>query len=230
MAQAVTLGAERRSKSGKSAARALRREGKVPAVLYGHGRDSESLALNATELEKALQGIAAESTVIELKVDGSPAQVLIRELQRHPTRLHITHVDFYEIHAGETLTLGVPVRLVGTPIGVKDQGGILEQYLREVEIEVLPQHIPEHVELDVSELEIGDSLHVSDLAIPNAEILEEMAATVCTVVAPRVEEEPVPAEALEPAEPELIRRPKDEEEGDGDGEGEDAEEREKREE
>lgn len=226
MAQAVTLGAERRSTSGKSAARAIRRQGKVPAVLYGHGRQSESLAVNATELEKALQGIAAESTVIELKVEGAPAQVLIREIQRHPTRLHITHVDFYEIHAGETLTLGVPVKLVGTPKGVKDQGGILEQYLREVEIEVLPQHIPESVELDVTGLEIGDSLHVSDLAIPNAEILEESDATVCTVVPPRVEEEPVPAEAQEIAEPELIRRPKAEEEGEGEG----AEEREEREE
>ena len=225
MAQAVTLGAERRSQSGKSAARALRRDGKVPAVLYGHGRDTESIAVNATELEKALHGIAAESTVIELAVDGTPSQVLIREIQRHPTRLHITHVDFYEIHAGETLTMGVPVKLIGNPKGVKDDGGILEQYLREVEIEVLPANIPEHVTLDVAALEIGDSLHVRDLVIPNAEILEDMDATVCTVVPPRVEEEPVAAEPEEMAEPELIRRAKDDEE-DGEGEAEEREERE----
>lgn len=225
MAQPVTLAAELRTTKGKSAARALRRDRKVPAVLYGHGRDSASLAVNATELDKALQGIAAESTVIELKVDGTPAQVLIREIQRHPVRLNITHVDFYEIHAGKTLTLGVPVKLVGTPKGVKDQGGVLEQFLREIEIEVLPQHIPDHLEVDVSALEIGDSLHVRDLAVANAEILEEVDATVCTVVPPRVEEEPVPAEAAEIAEPELIRRPKAEEEEAAEGEaGEEREE------
>jgi large subunit ribosomal protein L25 len=227
MAQPVTIKAERRTTKGKSAARALRRDGKVPAVIYGHGRNSASLAVNATELDKALQGIAAESTVIELKVDGAPSQVLIREIQRHPVRLNITHVDFYEIHAGETLTLGVPVKLVGTPKGVKDQGGVLEQFLREIEIEVLPQHIPDHLELDVSALEIGDSLHVRDLAVTNAEILEELDATVCTVVPPRVEEEPVPAEPAEMVEPELIRRPKEEEEG---VEGEGGEEREEKEE
>lgn len=219
MAQTITISAERRTTTGTSAARAIRREGKVPAVIYGHGRDSASLAVSGMELDKALQGIAAESTVIELKVDGTPAQVLIREIQRHPTRLHITHVDFYEIHAGETLTLGVPLRLVGTPSGVRNQGGVLEQFLREIEIEVLPKDIPDQLELDVTELEIGDSLHVRDLSVANAEILDEPDATICTVVPPRVEEEPVVAEAAaEMAEPELIRRPREEEEGEEAGE------------
>lgn len=224
MAQTVKISAEHRTAAGSSKARALRRNGKVPGVLYGHGRDAESLTISAADLDKALQGISAGSTVIELDVQGTASQVLIREIQRHPTRSHITHVDFYEIHAGETVTLEVPVRLVGSPAGVRNEGGVLEQFLREIEIEVLPQNIPDHVELDVTALEIGSSLHVRDLQIANAEILADPDTTVCTVVPPRVEEEaPVAAPLEEVAEPELIRKPR-EEDDEGAGEEESAEE------
>lgn len=227
MAQTVTIAAERRQTRGKGAARRSRRQGRVPAVIYGHGREAEALTVSALELGKALHGIAAESTVIDLAVDGAPSKVLIREIQRHPTRMHITHVDFYEIHAGEKITLEVPVRIVGAAEGVRNDGGVLEHFLREIEIEVLPQDIPDRVDVDVTELGIGDSLHVSDITVPNAKILTEADTTICTVVPPRVEEEkPVVAELeAEVAEPELIRRPKAEgEEEEGGSEGEDAEE------
>lgn len=213
MAQTVTINAERRRGTGKGAARQLRRDGKVPAVIYGHGRDPEALALSAAELDRALVGIAAESVVIDLAVDGTPVKTLIREIQRHPTRKTILHVDFYEVHAGEKITVGVPIRLVGSPEGVRNSGGVLEVFLREVEIEVLPKDIPEQVELDVTDLGVGHSLRVSDLNLPGVRILDEREATVCTVVPPRVEEEPV-VEAVEEelVEPELIRKPKEEEE------------------
>lgn len=213
MAQPVSLSAEQRTDTGKGVARKLRSRGRIPAVIYGHGRESVPLSVSAVELDKTLQGISAESTVIDLAVDGHGVQALIREIQRHPTRMNITHVDFYEIHAGEQISLDVPIRLVGSPEGVRNSGGVLEQFLRELEIEVLPRDIPDHIDVDVTELGIAQSLHVSDISVPNAKILSDPDTTICTVVPPRVEEaEPVEAvEAVEVAEPELIRKPKAEE-------------------
>jgi len=141
MAETVTLAAERREDTGTGAARKLRREGKIPAVIYGHGREPEALAVQQAEADKLLQ-TAGSSTVIELSVDGTPVRTLIREIQRHPTRKNITHLDFLEIHAGERLTVDVPLYLVGSPDGVRHAGGVLEQFLREIEIEVLPKDIP----------------------------------------------------------------------------------------
>jgi large subunit ribosomal protein L25 len=210
MAQTVTVNAERRSTSGKGAARQLRLAGMVPAVVYGSGRETESLTLNRADLEKVLQGTSG-STVVELSVDGKPLRALIREIQRHPTRKTITHVDFLEIHAGEKITVDVPLTMVGTPEGVRNAGGVLEQFQREIEIDVLPRHIPERIEVDVSALEIGDSIHVSDISVENAEILMDGSQTICTVVPPRVEEVAVPEvveEEEEGAEPELIRKSK----------------------
>ena len=214
MAHTVTIKAERRSGTGKGAARQTRRAGKIPAVIYGHGREAQSLAVSAKELEKALHGIPAGSTVIELKVNGDSTKALIREIQRHPTTKTIMHLDFYEVHTGERLRLNVPFHLVGSPAGVRNSGGVLEQFLREVSIEVLLRHIPERIDLDVTDLEIGQSLHVSDLDVPNAKILTDPKATICAVVPPRVEEERPVVEAVEEEveEPELIRRPKAEEE------------------
>jgi large subunit ribosomal protein L25 len=228
MAQIVQLSAEKRPLSGTGAARAMRRSGRVPAVIYGRGREPSPLALSATEVDRLLERIHPESTIVELTVDGETVKTLIREVQRHPVRPGVVHVDFYEIHAGERIRLEVPIHLSGVPEGVRNQGGTLDQVIRTVEIEVLPSDIPERVELDVSALTIGRSVHISDLQIPNAEILMEAGLTVATVVAPRVEEvaapaavEGVPVEgealaapavAAEPAEPELIRKRKAEEE------------------
>ena len=215
MAQTVTLAATAREKTGKGAARQARFKKQVPAVIYGHGRTTQPLMVDALALEKALTGIEPESTLIELTVDGKKARTLIREIQRHPIRPDIIHVDFYEIKADEKVTLKVPVRLVGTPDGVRNAGGVLDQVTREVEIEVLPENIPDRVELDVSALKIGDSVHVSELSIPNAVILTGADLTIATVVPPRAEEVVAPtAEATtEVAEPELIRKVREDEEG-----------------
>lgn len=219
MAETMVLAAQRRTESGKGAARKLRTSGFIPAVVYGHGRETQSLAVAQTELDKVLHRIARGSTVFDLTIDGQTVQALVREIQRHPTKKTVTHLDFYEIHAGERITLDVPVTLVGSPEGVRSAGGVLEQFLRALEIEVLPRDIPEHVEVDVTNLGIGHSLHVSDISVPNAVVLSDPHTTICTVVPPRVEEEPVPELAEEEAaEPELIRKPREDEEESEEGE------------
>ena len=223
MAQIVSLAASPRQATGKGAARRARFTGKVPGVIYGHGRDSQPLEVEAKALEKALQGIEPASTIIELTLDGKQTRTLIREIQRHPIRPDIIHVDFYEIHAEEKVKLKVPVHLVGSPDGVRNAGGVLDQVTREVEIEVLPENIPDRVELDVSVLKIGVSLHVHHLQIPNATILTAPELTIATVVPPRAEEvaAPTPEAVTEVAEPELIRKVREgeEEEGEAAAEG-----------
>src|SRR5260221_14359046 len=171
MARADASTARQRRAAGKGGGGQRRLGGKAPAVIPGHGRPTQPLTLDAKALEMALSGIEPASTLFEVTVDGKKTRALIREIQRHPVRPDVIHVDFYEIHADEKVKLKVPVHLVGTPDGVRNGGGVLDQVMREVEIEVLPEHIPERVELDVSALLIGHSVHVSNLSIPNATIL-----------------------------------------------------------
>lgn len=221
MAESLVLDATKRTESGKSAARQLRREGRIPAVIYGHGRDPEALTISQADFEKTLASISG-TTVIKLKVGSKTSSALIQEIQRHPTKLQILHVDFLEVHKGEKLTVRPPIRLVGSPHGVRNQGGVLDQILRELEIRVLPKDMPDHIQIDVTALTVGQSIHVSDLDVPNVEILTDSHATICTVVAPRVEAEAAELAGAEEegiAEPELIRRPKEEEAGEADSAG-----------
>lgn len=214
----ANLSAKKRTDSGKGAARKLRSAQQIPGIIYGHNREPQMLALDWRELERMLERIAPETTVIELDIDGTTSRTLIREIQRHPFKRQVLHVDFLELVAGERVTVDVPVVLVGTPAGVRNSGGILDQILREVTVDVDPSSIPNHIELDVSALEVNESLHVSNLAAPEGvEIQDDPDATVCVVAPPRVEAEPEPAVAeaeTEGAEPELIRKEKEgEEEG-----------------
>jgi large subunit ribosomal protein L25 len=216
MAQQANLQVATRTDTGKGAARSLRRSGKVPGVIYGHNRQAEALAIDSGALSKMLIGISAGTTVLDVVVDGRPAvKALIREIQRDSVRpAEILHLDLYEVRADEKVTLAVPIHLVGIPDGVRNFGGVLDHVLRELEIEVLPADIPEHVELDVTALTIGHSLFVRDVKIEKAEILNDPDTPVCTVVAPRTEEAPaVVEEVAAPTEPELIRKPKPEDEG-----------------
>jgi large subunit ribosomal protein L25 len=215
MAQQANLQVATRADTGKGAARSLRRQGKVPGVIYGHNRQAEALAVDSLALKKMLLGISAGTAVLDVIVDGRPAvKALIREIQRDSVRpAEILHLDLYEVRADEKVTLAVPVHLIGIPDGVRNFGGVLDHVLREVEIEVLPADIPEFVELDVTALAIGHSLFVRDLKVEKAEILNDPDTPVCTVVAPRTEEAPaVVEEVAAPAEPELIRKPKPEDE------------------
>ena len=218
MAEQATLRAEKREGTGKGAARQLRREGWIPAVIYGHGEDSRHLKVRGEALDALLGRISVDNTLIGLEVDGGTEQVLIREVQRHPVRPDVLHVDFFHIREDETIRVDVPLHLTGKSMGV-EEGGILQQNKHEIAVECLPGDIPEYFELDVSSLEIGDSLHVSDLPASGVQILEDLDLTVCTVVPPTtitVEEEEVAEEAvlLEELEPEIVGREEEEAEGD----------------
>jgi large subunit ribosomal protein L25 len=215
MAQQANLQVATRTTTGKGAARSLRREGKVPGVIYGHGRAAEAVTVETAALTKMLVGISAGTTIVDVAIDGrAPVKALIREIQRDALRpAQILHLDLYEVRADEQITLAVPVHLVGIPDGVRNFGGVLDHSLRELEIEVLPSDIPEHVELDVTALTIGHSLFVRDITIEKARILNDPDTPVCTVVAPRTEEAPAVVEEVVSTEPELIRKPKPEAEG-----------------
>jgi large subunit ribosomal protein L25 len=219
MAQQANLQAATRRETGKGAARSLRREGKVPGVIYGHDRAPEALAVDTAALNKMLINISAGTTIVDVAIDDrAPVKVLIREIQRDALRpAQILHLDLYEVRADEKITLEVPVHLVGIPDGVRNFAGVLDHSLRDLEIEVLPANIPERVELDVTALTIGHSLFVRDVTIPNARILNDPDTPICTVVAPRTEEAPAVVEEAVTTEPELIRKPKPEE---GEDEGE----------
>ena len=223
MATQATINAAPRTGGGKGAARALRRDGKIPAVLYGRGREAEAIVVDNTALTRLLTQIAAATTIVEVAVEGrAPVQALIREIQRNPVRpADIIHLDLYLVQAGQKVTIEVPVRLTGVPDGVKNFGGVLDQILHDMSIRVLPADIPEHIDVDVSALAIGQSIHISDLQEQNKyEIMNEESQTICTVVAPRAEEVVAPvAEEVAPVEPELIRKAKPEEEAEGEAEG-----------
>ncbi|MGI9078871.1 MAG: 50S ribosomal protein L25/general stress protein Ctc [Gemmatimonadaceae bacterium] len=209
----ASLTATPRSETGKGAARKLRAERRIPAVIYGHHRQPQALSLDGRELDKLLDRIAAETTVVELAVSGSSARTLIREIQRHPFRREVLHVDFQELVAGERITVDVPIVLIGNPNGVRNEGGVLDQVMRQLNVDVDPSSIPNHIDLDVTNLELNESLHVSDLKLPEGvRVLDDENATVCVVSPPRVAEEAPAVEAVEGiAEPELIRKTKAEE-------------------
>lgn len=220
----VKLDAQLRTETGKGAARSLRREGWVPAVLYGYGEETRACQVETKEMEKLIQSGAYESTLIDLNLqNGETSRVLIREVQIHPYRPEVLHVDFLAVHKGEKVRLDVPIRLLGVAPGVKE-GGIMEHLRHEVEVRCDPDEIPEALEFDISQMDIGDSVTVGQLGVPaGVEILEDLDSTVAAVVPPsvhKVEEEEVPeeeallAEEEEEAEPEVVGRgkAKDEEE------------------
>ena len=218
MPQQANIEAQTRADTGKGAARALRRTGRVPAVIYGHGRPSETVTIETLALTKMLGTISAATAIVDVTVDGrAPVKALIREIQRDPLRpVNILHLDLYEVRADEQVKVSVPVRLVGVPDGVRNFGGVLDQVLYSLEVEVLPADIPDHIDLDVTNLAIGHSLFVREVEVAKARILNSPDSPVCSVVAPRTEEAPVAApeaEVAAPVEPELIRKPKAEAEG-----------------
>lgn len=198
------MGATKRDGTGKGAARQMRLGGRVPAVLYGKGMESVSLSVDAREALQLFHSISVENTVVGLAVEGEkePVQTLVREIQTHAYRDDLIHIDFLRIQKGVVVDVEIPVHLVGVAVGVKMGGGTMEQIIHELPVRCIPSKIPELLELDVSELDLGESLHVSDLAIPDGvEVTVDLGRTLCSVAAPRAEEvEEVDEEALELAE------------------------------
>jgi large subunit ribosomal protein L25 len=207
MAENATLKAAVREETGKGAMRRLRREGRIPAVIYGHGEETRSLSVDAHDFEMLVKNHSLDTTLVELTIEGesrkgAPVRTLVAEVQTHPYKPQVLHVDFQQIHAGERVTVEVPVHLVGTAAGVR-AGGVLQHVLHQIEVECTVEEIPESFDLDVSGLEIGDSIHVSDLTVPEGvDVLIDAVRTICTVAAPTVLEVPEAAPAA--AEPERV--------------------------
>lgn len=197
------LNAEPREDKGKSGTHKLRREGWVPAILYGGGGEPRNLRVAAKEMDSLFRSLESEHALIGLNVGSEKHSVLIREVQHHPTRGDVLHVDFHRISETEKIRVQVPVHLTGVPIGVKDHGGILEHFLREVNVECLPKDLPDHLEIDISHLNLLDTIHVSDIASERLTILDEPTAPVCVVSRPSLvktpEEEAAEAAAAEAA-------------------------------
>ncbi len=215
----IPLSASKRETLGKGGARKARSAGQIPGVLYGHGEDPIAVAVSAREFEVALRQHKGGNPIVNLAVGGaSEYTALIRDVQYDPLSRAILHLDFQHISLTEQIEVKIAIKLTGLAIGVKDGGGILEAILRELEVRCLPTQIPSAIEADVSNLAVGDSLHVRDLNVPNVTVLTDADTTVATVVPPTVMEEKAPEEAAAvaatgAAEPEVIAKGKKEEEG-----------------
>jgi large subunit ribosomal protein L25 len=191
------LAAENRSDAGKGAARRLRASGRVPAVLYGHGTKPQHLSVDARQFGQALRTDAGANVLISLEVGRDQHLALAKEIQRHPVRGDLIHVDFIQVRRGEKVHVQVPVHLVGEAPGVRE-GGIADQDLYQLNVEAEVTAVPEAVEADLSGLGIGDVLRVGDLKAPaGAVLLDDPEAAVVSVVAPTVEAEPQAEEAAE---------------------------------
>lgn len=203
----ASLNARPREEHGKGAARKLRASGRVPVVVYGHGDRTQTLSVDALELEKLLARISVENTLIELSVEGAGStRALIREVQMHAFKPEVLHLDLMQVHAGETLRLNIPVRLVGTPEGVRNGGGVMDHVLYDLEVECLPGNIPDAIDVDVSALEVGESARVRDVEVADVKVLNDPDLPIVSVLAPTVPVlEPEAAAVETGAEPELVR-------------------------
>lgn len=203
----VKLKAHPREEQGKQAAKHLRSRGMIPAVVYGHGERTISISIDGSEFKRILKREKGDNIIVDLSFDENGSKkTIIKEIQRNPVTSEIIHVDFQHLIPTEEIEIDVPIILVGTSAGVKE-GGLLEHILRKVSVRCLPKDIPSHLELDVSELKIGESIHVSDLHIKGGEILDHPEETVVTVLMPRgyaveEEEEAVAEEEAVPEEEE----------------------------
>lgn len=212
--KAVRLQAQLREGTGKGWAHKLRRRGGVPAVIYGAQEASLSLELEAKQMQRFLQTQEAENVIIDLELSGArPAikKAVVKEVQLDPVSGRILHVDFQHVSMTKKIKVRVPIHLLGSATGVKNQGGILQHLLRELEVSCLPADIPEAIDLDISELAIGDSIHVSDVSLPKVDILAEPERAIVTVIPPTVHKEVTAVPEAE-EEPEVLAEKKEEEE------------------
>jgi large subunit ribosomal protein L25 len=205
----IQLKGSSREQIGKGAARKARAAGRIPAVIYGHGETPRAIAVDFREFEVALRDHRGANAIVNLSLgSGGDVTALVRDVQYDPLSRAIIHLDFQHISLTEQIEVDVPVHFVGTPIGVKDNGGILEHLLRMLKVKCLPTAIPAGIDVDVTALDIGQNLHVSDL-VPNPgyEVITDADVAVAAVVAPAAEEvvaAPVEGEAAGAAEPEVV--------------------------
>jgi len=209
----LKISAQKRQKMGGSTANQLRATGRIPGVIYGHGEPSVAFHIKELDLRPLIY--THETHTVSLDLEGKALKCILREVQFHPVTDRVSHVDFVAIHAGEKIKIDVPINLVGTSSGVKD-GGVMDFALHKLAIEVLPDKIPQHIDLDISDLKIGHSLHVSDLpSSTDYTVTTDPSAVIVTVAAPKTADETAPAADTAVTEPEQIKAKgkKDEEEG-----------------
>lgn len=182
----VVLAVASREGTGKGHARRVRMSGNIPAIIYGPQTKPVSVQVSLREFQSAWKTAGGSSAIYNLELGGKSKKVLIRELQRDPVTSEIVHVDFHAISMTKPIHLSVPIRLIGIPVGVKTDGGIMQTTMREFEIACLPADIPEHIDIDVESLHIGESIHVRDIKIEKAKILDEEQRTIVVISAPTV--------------------------------------------
>lgn len=210
VAHPLELTIKKRAPSGKRPVRRLRTEGVIPGVVYGRNMEPVPVVVDYKALNKILHSKAGEHALIRLKLEGASWEkaALVKAVQHHPVNGHVLHVDFHAVTLTERLKVKVPVVLKGEPVGVKQEGGLLEHFLREIEIECLPTEIPASVEFDVSNMKIGDTIHVRDLTPPaNTKITTDLEGAIASVQKPKEEK---PEEEPAPTEPEVLREKKPE--------------------
>jgi large subunit ribosomal protein L25 len=222
MIKDITINASSREGVGKGPTRRLRAQGMIPAAVYGEGGDAVAVAVSAKEIATILRSGTGHNTIFKLALpqnDGEPANVIIKDYQVDPVRGRLLHADLLRLSMTTTTRVSVSVETIGEPPGVKTEGGILELQLRDIEVECLPGDIPEHLKVDVSNLQIGDHVTVADLVYDREKVklLVDEHQIVAGVLAPRMIEEVAPVVAVEgeeaaAAEPEMIKKGKTEEE------------------
>ncbi|HMP77254.1 MAG TPA: 50S ribosomal protein L25 [Kiritimatiellia bacterium] len=211
MATAIKVTADVRSTVGTSAGRQLRRSGKFPGIVYGVGKTPTNVQLDEKPFKKALHSHASEHVMMDLDITGvETKKVILKDVQHHPITGQIIHADFHEISLTEKLTIEIPIHLVGEPVGVTQQGGVLEHLLRSIEVECLPTDIVDAFEVDVSAMSIGDSLSAGDVKLDAAKytLVTDADLAIAAVAAPREEEVAAPAAATTAAEPEVLKEKK----------------------
>lgn len=217
----ITIKAKQREGRGKNDARRIRREGMIPVIVYGGGAETVAAAAPLKELAALLRSEAGRNTIFTLDIEGVGAsEVMFSDRQIDPVRLRLLHADFQRLVKGQKIEVTVPLHLIGEPIGVREELGVLEQIVREIEIRCDPRDIPDAINVDVSNLGVHDVLHASDIPVDEkVEILDAPDTVIATVGI--VKEEPVaaalPVEGEAPAEPEVIGKGKKEEEGEPEG-------------
>lgn len=201
----IQLNGTRRAGLGKGGARKARAAGEIPAVLYGHGETPVAVAVNTRDFVTAMRSHKGGNAIVNLKLDNGEFTALVRDAQVDPLSRAILHLDFQHISLTETIEVEVVVHPVGLAVGVKDGGGILEMIVRQLDVRCLPTAIPPSIDVDVTALQVGESLHVRDIKAEGFTIVTDPDTTVLTIVAPTVEEAATPAEgAPTTAEPEVV--------------------------
>ncbi|MFO1378582.1 MAG: 50S ribosomal protein L25/general stress protein Ctc [Steroidobacteraceae bacterium] len=207
MKTSFELVADYRNDQGKGASRRLRRDGKVPAILYGGGSEPRSLALDHTKLQLMLDNERFYTTILSIKVGGDSQSAILRDIQRHPCRNQIVHIDFQRVRDDEKLRVSVPFHFVNqaTAPGVKTQGGIVSHLRNEVEISCFPKDLPEYIEVDMGAMQLNDALHLSDIKVPAGvefvDLTHDRDPAIVSIHSPRAEETAEAAPAAEAAAP-----------------------------